>query len=127
MKRAIYLYALAMAGLLFLLKAVEYRYLVYDLRMEYYVGIIALFFTLLGLWVGRKLTAKSQFQGVAASQNGVRVSANEVGISSREEEVLRLIAVGHSNQEIADKLFLSLNTIKKHTSTLFAKLEVRRR
>ncbi|MBL7864664.1 MAG: response regulator transcription factor, partial [Cyclobacteriaceae bacterium] len=48
-------------------------------------------------------------------------------ISKREHEVLELIARGHSNQEIADKLFVSVNTIKTHLSNLFLKLEVSRR
>src|SRR5436309_6182794 len=45
MKRSTYFYALSMAGLLFLLKLVDYKYLVYGLKMEYYVAIIAIFFT----------------------------------------------------------------------------------
>lgn len=127
MKRPILLYAIVMAGLLVLLKWVEYRYLVYDLGTEYLVGIIALFFTVLGLWIGWKLTARQGSSMEPAVAGGPRVSASELGISPREEEVLRLIAAGHSNQEIADKLFLSLNTIKKHTGALFRKLEAERR
>jgi NarL family two-component system response regulator LiaR len=127
MKRSIYFYAFAMAGLLFLLNAVEYRYWIYDLKEEYFIGFLAALFTALGLWIGWKLTARKQRPSVAAFSNGVRISAKEAGISPREEEVLQLIAAGHSNQEIADKLFLSLNTIKKHTSTLFRKLEAERR
>ena len=134
MKRPIYLYALAMAGLLLLLKSVEYRYLIYDLPTEYLVGTIALIFTALGLWIGWKLTARpvSAIESAATGRVDVRpvklrAPASELGISPREQEVLRLIAAGHSNQEIADKLFLSLNTIKKHTSALFSKLEVQRR
>ncbi|HNC12260.1 MAG TPA: LuxR C-terminal-related transcriptional regulator, partial [Cyclobacteriaceae bacterium] len=42
-------------------------------------------------------------------------------------EVLELMAKGFSNQEIADKLFVSLNTVKTHSSNLFLKLEVSRR
>ncbi len=128
MKRSTYLYALSMAGLLFLLKLVDYKYLVYDLKMEYYVGVIAVIFTLLGLWIGRKLTARGGGQAILiAESSAVRVSPTDLGISPRESEVLHLIAAGHSNQEIADRLFLSLNTIKKHTSTLFRKLEAERR
>jgi two-component system, NarL family, response regulator LiaR len=126
-KRATYIYAAAMAGLLFLLKTVEYRYLVYDLGTEYLVGFIALVFTLLGLWIGWKLTAKARTQIETVAAIGPTMSASELGISPREEQVLKLIAAGHSNQEIADELFLSLNTIKKHTSTLFRKLGASRR
>ena len=50
-----------------------------------------------------------------------------LGISKREYEVLELMAQGLSNQEIADKLFVSLNTIKTHSSNLFVKLDARRR
>jgi len=128
MKRSTYLYALSMAGLMFLLKLIDYNYLVYDLRMEYYVGIIAVIFTLLGLWIGRKLTAARRQEPIlVAGTSAVRTSPADLGISPRESEVLHLIAAGHSNQEIADTLFLSLNTIKKHTSTLFRKLEAERR
>jgi len=128
MNRSTYLYALSMAGLLFLLKLVGYKYLVYDLKMEYYVAIIGIFFTLLGLWIGRRLTATHRPESIlAAGTSAVRRSPGELGISRRESEVLHLIAAGHSNQEIADTLFLSLNTIKKHTSTLFRKLKAQRR
>ena len=128
MKRSTYLYAVSMAALLFLLKLIDYKYLVYDLQMEYYVGIIAVIFTLLGLWIGRKLTATQRPEvGLSGGSSSVRISPADLGISPRESEVLHLIAAGHSNQEIADALFLSLNTIKKHTSTLFRKLEAERR
>lgn len=51
----------------------------------------------------------------------------DVGISSREYEVLHLMAQGMSNKEIAAKLFISLNTVKTHASSLFTKLSVKRR
>ena len=115
-----------MAGLLFLLRAIEYQHMVYDLKEEYFVGFLAVLFTALGLWIGWKLTARPRAH-INAITGGDRVLAGEMGISPREEEVLRLIASGHSNQEIADKLFLSLNTVKKHTGSLFRKLKAERR
>ena len=48
-------------------------------------------------------------------------------LSPRELEVLRLIAEGLSNQEIADRLFLALSTVKGHTRIIFDKLQVQRR
>src|ERR1700756_577052 len=96
--RSTYLYGLSMAGLLFLLKSVEYRFLVYDLGMEYLVGFLALVFTLLGLWMGWKLTSKRAPKIGGATGEAPSVSASQVGISPREEQVLRLIAAGHSNQ-----------------------------
>jgi DNA-binding NarL/FixJ family response regulator len=49
------------------------------------------------------------------------------GITPREHEILTLIAAGLSNREIAEKLFLSENTVKTHSSRLFEKLNARRR
>ncbi len=51
----------------------------------------------------------------------------KLGLSSRELEVLQLMAEGLSNQEIAERLFLSLATVKTHSSNLFEKLDVKRR
>ncbi len=51
----------------------------------------------------------------------------QLSISKREHEVLLLMAQGFSNQEVADKLFVSLNTVKTHSSKLFEKLNVQRR
>ena len=48
-------------------------------------------------------------------------------MTERELEVLRLIEQGFSNQEIADRLFLALSTVKGHTRLIFDKLQVQRR
>jgi LuxR family maltose regulon positive regulatory protein len=45
-------------------------------------------------------------------------------LSERELEILRLIAAGRSNPEIADLLYLSLNTVKWHAKNLYGKLNV---
>jgi LuxR family maltose regulon positive regulatory protein len=50
-----------------------------------------------------------------------------VSLSAREMEVLRLIADGKSNQEIAAQLYLALNTVKRHAYNIYAKLEVTKR
>lgn len=126
MKKTIILYGLAMAIFIFLLKYLEYRLLIHDLSTEIYVGIIAITFTVLGIWAGLRLTRKK----VIVTNGNFIFNENELqrlGISKREYEVLELVAKGFSNQEIADKLFVSLNTVKTHTSNLFLKLEVSRR
>ncbi len=126
MKRTIFLYGLALAVLVFLLKYLEYRLIVRDLTIEFYVGFVAVFFTALGVWTGWKITGK---QVVVVGQEFIlnEIELHRLGISKRELEVLALMAQGLSNQEIADKLFVSLNTIKTHSSNLFLKLEVSRR
>ncbi|MNT80735.1 CsgBAC operon transcriptional regulatory protein [compost metagenome] len=51
----------------------------------------------------------------------------ELGLSSRELEVLELMALGYSNKEIASQLFVSPNTVKTHLSSIFEKLNVGKR
>jgi DNA-binding CsgD family transcriptional regulator len=132
-KRIIIWYGLALAILVFLLKFLEYRYIVRDLSLEFYLGVIAILFTTVGIWLGLKLTRKKVITISAPTSSPDTIFQldeqilQQKGISKREYEVLELMAKGHSNQEIADKLFVSLNTIKTHTSNLFIKLEAKRR
>lgn len=129
MRRTIILYAFALAVLVFLLKFLEYRYFVRDLSLEFYLGLIAVVFTGLGVWSGYKLTRKKPVVVEVPVRSFVLDEnlLSRLAISKREYEVLTLIAKGLSNQEIADKLFVSLNTVKTHTTNLFLKLEVKRR
>ena len=126
MRRIILLYSMALAALIALLKFIEYRYFVRDLSLEYYLGIVAVLFTGLGIWAGLRLTRRR----VIIANPDFKFDEAELqrrGITKREFEVLELIARGLSNQEIAEKLFVSLNTVKSHSSSLFMKLEARRR
>lgn len=131
------LYGLSLAGLLFLLKWLELRLIIIDHAFEIYIGAIAIIFTLLGIWLALKL-ARPGIKTVvvekevlihdpraASVPNDAQLA--RLGLSQRELEVLRLMAEGLSNQEIAGRLFLSPNTIKTHSSRLFEKLEVKRR
>lgn len=127
MKRTILLYGISLAALIFLLKIIAYRFLVRDLSLEFYIGAIAIFFTVLGVWAGLKLTKKKTIIITNPAFQFDQSRIDSLGISKREYEVLELMAKGLSNQEIADKLFVSLNTVKTHSSKLFLKLEVSRR
>lgn len=126
MKRTVILYGLVLASLVFLLKYFEYRLIVRDLSMEFYVGLVALVFTGLGIWAGLKLT-RQRIITVGPEFILNQSELIQLGISKREHEVLALMAQGLSNQEIADKLFVSLNTVKTHSSNLFVKLNASRR
>ena len=64
--------------------------------------------------VGAKLAA-----GAPGSEAG--------SLTRRETEVLRLVALGHTNAEIADALYLSVRTVETHRSNIQAKLKVSRR
>ncbi|MCB9179044.1 MAG: response regulator transcription factor [Flavobacteriales bacterium] len=121
------LYGAALAGLVLLLKYFEYRYRIRDLRVEVYVGLVAVLFTALGVWMGSKLLHRRRQATETTPHERDQEALARTGPSARELEVLELIAQGHSNQEIADRLFISLPTVKSHSSNLFGKLEVRRR
>ena len=130
------IYGISLAVLLFLLKWLELRFIILNHAFEIYIGTVALIFTGLGIWLALKL-AKPKIQTVVVEKeiyinhNGDFVlNENEVlklGLSKRELEVLRFMAGGLSNQEIAEQLFVSLNTIKTHSSRLFEKMEVKSR
>ena len=126
MRKTILIYGIAMAALIGLLKFLEYRFFVRDLSIEFYIGAIAIMFVALGVWVGMRLT---RTKIVIADPDFTLDPAElkRLGISPREYEVLELISQGLSNQEIADKLFVSLSTVKTHSANLFMKLDASRR
>jgi NarL family two-component system response regulator LiaR len=131
--RHIILYGSSLALLLFLLKWLEWRFVVLDHAIEIYSGAIAVVFTGLGIWLALKLARPKQTTVIVEKEVPVRsgiVDQKELarlGLSPRELEVLHLMAEGLSNQEIASRLFVSLNTIKTHSSKIFEKMDVRRR
>lgn len=135
--KLILLYGSSLAVIMLLLKWLEWRFLIIDHSFEIYIGAIALIFTVLGIWLARKLTKPKTETVIIEKEiyitrpSGDFVpddkSLQKAGISKREWEVLALMSEGLSNQEIADKLFVSLNTIKTHSSNLFLKLDVKRR
>ena len=132
MKKHILIYGLCGGVLIVILKLVEYRFLVIQHSIEIYGGLIALLFAVLGIWLGLRLTKNKEtviVREVPAPQfftlNETRL--RELGITRRELEILELIANGLSNREIAEKLFVSENTVKTHSSRLFNKLSARRR
>lgn len=134
--RHIALYGALMALLVFVLKWLQWKYLVADLSIEIYVGLIALFFTVLGVWVATQL-AKPRVHTVVVEKevyvtppegNVVNeLALKKLNLTGREYEVLQLLVQGHSNAAIAERLFLSLSTVKTHVSNLFVKMDVKSR
>ena len=134
MKKHILIYGLCGGVLIVLLRLVEYRFLVIEHSVEIYGGLIALLFAALGIWLGLKLTRKTETIVVKEvlvptppDFNLNQQRLRELGITRRELEILELIAGGLSNREIAEKLFVSENTVKTHSSRLFDKLSAKRR
>lgn len=131
--KQIILYGLELAVFAFILRWIEIRFLLADEDEDTYIGFIAIIFTALGIWLAIKLR-KPVLKTVVVEKAIYRqdfvlnhVALKRLNLSKRELEVLELMAQGLSNQEIADKLFVSLNTIKTHSAQLFEKMEVKRR
>jgi len=134
MKRHILIYGLAGGVLITLLKWSEYRFLVVEHSLEIYGGLVAAIFSAVGIWLGLKLTKPKEkiilkeipvpvTQPFSANQQ----KQEEFGLTARELQILELIACGMSNREIAQKLFVSENTVKTHSSRVFEKLGAKRR
>jgi NarL family two-component system response regulator LiaR len=129
-------YGILLALLMFALKWLELRLLIFSNSFEIYAGIIAVLFTALGIWLALKLARpkvetvvveKQVFVNPASNFVFNEEALNQLNISRRELEVLQLMAEGMSNQEIAESLFVSLNTIKTHSARIFEKMDVKRR
>jgi len=134
--KSVLLYGASMAILLFILKWLEFRFLIIDRAFEIYIGAIAIIFTSLGIWLSLRLS-KPKLKTVFVEKKVFvyktepfilnEAQLSQTGISKREMEVLEFMARGLSNKEIAEQLFVSENTVKTHTSRIFEKLEVKRR
>lgn len=134
MKRGL-LYGSIGGALIVVLKLIEYQHFVRSFPSEVYGGVVALIFTAVGIYVGLRLTRHKEVvvvREVEVVREERPFSINveklkELGITNREHEILGLIAEGLSNREIGERLFVSENTVKTHSSRLFEKMSVNRR
>ena len=138
MKKHVLLYGLVGGVLVVALRLIEYRYLVIDHSIEIYGALIASVFAAVGIWLGLRLTrARTRVvETVVVREVPVPVptpfvrneaAVEALGITPRELEILELIAAGLSTKEIAERVFVSENTVKTHSSRLFDKLGAKRR
>ena len=134
MRKHVLLYGLLCGALIAVLRAIQYRWLVMEYSVEIYGGLVAAVFASVGIWLGLKLTRHTETVivrevMVAAPSNFIRdeTKLESLGITPRELEILELIAAGLSNREIAERVFVSENTVKTHSSRVFDKLGARRR
>ena len=130
----ILLFGLVGGIIITLLKWTEYRYLVIEHSIEIYGGLTAATFSAFGIWLGLRLTRKQivlkEVRVLVPVGQPFALNAKkqaELEITPRELEILELIAKGLSNREIAEKLFVSENTVKTHSSRVFDKLGAKRR
>jgi DNA-binding NarL/FixJ family response regulator len=136
MKRTILICGLLGGVLIAVLRWSEYQSLVIDHSVEIYAALVAAIFAGLGIWLGVRLTRHSRPAAVSEQPPATPATApfladekkrDDLGITRREMEILELVAEGLSNREIAEKLFVSENTVKTHCSRAFDKLGARRR
>jgi DNA-binding NarL/FixJ family response regulator len=116
-------YGTLLAAGTLVLEWLDYQHLARARSGQVYVFVIAVLFLALGIVLGTRVIAArapSSFDGNPAAQAAL-------GISPRELDVLRLIAAGRSNKEIAEDLNVSPHTVKTHVARLFEKLEAKRR
>ena len=141
-KKHILIYGICGGILIVILKLIEYRFLIIERSIEIYGGLIALLFASVGIWLGLKLTRNKETVVVKEVPVEVTVEVpvptrepfvldqmrlQQLGITTRELEILQHIAGGMSTREIAEKLFVSENTVKTHSSRLLDKLNAKRR
>src|SRR5690242_10834704 len=111
-------WALVLAAGAFLLQWLQYQCVARVFSSQIYIAIIGTAFAISGVWVGWRLSARPA-SGPFARNEAARET---LGLTGQEMKVLDLLAAGHANKEIARALGLSPNTVKTHTTNLYAKL-----
>ncbi len=127
MRYPVWVYGAILGLAILVLKGLELYYVTNFLPDEVYITLIAILFTGLGIWLGYKLTSDKPSKETSPPFRRNKRAIKSLGISERELEVLEHLAMGHSNQEIANKLYISINTVKTHLSSVYQKLDVNRR
>ncbi len=121
MKKTVFIYGLLLAGVLISLKTLEYKWLLRDISQQVYLLIVALGFMALGVWLSFQLIRPKPYKQHAMPNEA---AIKQLGLSEKELRVLEKMAQGLSNQDIADELFVSINTVKTHLKNGYVKLEV---
>jgi len=128
----IVIYGLILAILIFFLKWLQWKFFIANNAIDIYLGLIAVFFTALGIWVATQIV-KPKVQTIVVEKVVTqkktinKIELEKLNLSSREYEVLLLLEKGNSNAAIANHLFISISTVKTHVSNLFEKMEVNSR
>ena len=123
MKKTILIFSLLIVATILLFQVSKYSIFFGKSSIEFVTIGIAILFLILGVYLNKKSLHKPKDHFLTIDTQKIK----ELAISNREYEVLEKIADGLSNKEIAEKLFLSESTIKSHVSSLFVKLDSKRR
>lgn len=126
MLKTVFRFGLIIIILLILFQLSNASLFIPNIPADVIIGITAVILIGLGIYLGGNMK-KDKIIEVIAPQEIDSNKISTLGISVRELEVLELISQGLSNQGIAEQLFVSESTIKTHVSSLFVKLDVKRR
>lgn len=127
MRNTILIFGGLITALLLLFRIGRYSVFSGDVSTEILLAVTALVFLGVGLYLRKQAPLAD---GGAPEKVTITTKSEQLesfAITSREFEVLELIAEGLSNREIGQRLFLSESTIKTHVSNLLAKLNAKRR
>jgi DNA-binding CsgD family transcriptional regulator len=127
MKQVVIGFGLLITALLILFRIAGIYHLHGNIADDVWLAIFSIVFLIIGIILSRKLFVRTL---VVTREHPAMINREQLvksGLSKREAEILLLMHEGLSNHQIADKLFISENTIKKHVSNIFQKLQVERR
>ncbi len=114
------IYGASLALVAMLLQWAQYRYAIMSMPVEAYIGLVAIVFVVIGIWVGAQLTPKAKPAPFERNEKAIAA----LGLTRRECEILDHLAKGATNKEIARDLGVSPNTVKTHIANLYMKLDV---
>ena len=130
MKRVLF-YAVVGGLLIALLKALEYKYFVRAYPGEIYGGLVAVIFSAVGIYLGLRWAHAREvvvIKEIRVPEGGPfeldAAKLKELGITQREHEILELVGEGLTNAQVAERLWISPGTVRKHLENAFAKLGV---
>jgi len=122
-KKTVLIFGALIFALLLLFQISKYSIITVSLDTEIVIAIVAVVFFIVGVYLNKRSLQKDSFPKTVLNYEKIKT----LEISPREYEVLKEIALGLSNKEIAEKLFLSESTIKTHVSNILVKLNAKRR
>jgi DNA-binding NarL/FixJ family response regulator len=122
-------FGLLILCMLILFKIGEVNFVKGNVRLEVIVAIAAFIFFFVGLYFNYQSQRKNSNQRDVPNPSEIidYEQIKKIGLTQREHDVLVKMAEGLSNQEIAQQLFLSENTVKTHVSNILFKLDAKRR
>lgn len=122
-KKTVVIYGAGLALLAFIVDWLQYQHAFKALPPATYIVLIALIFSGLGIWAGKVIFANKNASEFEVNNQAI----STLGLTQRELQVLQALADGQTNKQIAEGLFVSLNTVKTHIMNLYKKMDVERR